>query len=98
MSNKKLAEQNLFIIEKPSVKYVKFVVVKRRNRMEECIETWDARELILYGLSDEHPDRQCFNCGDPIDVDRIEAPERTGGLLLCPECGAGKDQFEPIEE
>jgi hypothetical protein len=56
--------------------------------MEECIETWDASQLVMYGLSDDHPDRQCFNCGDAIDVDRIEEPERTGGLLLCPECGA----------
>lgn len=56
--------------------------------MEELIETWDACELILHGLSDDHPDRQCFNCGDAIDVDRIEKPEQNNGLLLCPECGA----------
>jgi hypothetical protein len=55
--------------------------------MEDCTETWEACQLVMYGLSDDHPDRQCFNCGDDIDVDRIKDRDRTGGLLLCPECG-----------
>lgn len=54
---------------------------------EERIET-QAREVWLYGIDDEHPDRLCPNCDMPIDVERLEPPASTGELLLCPDCGA----------
>jgi len=55
---------------------------------DERIETFDAREIWLHGISDEHPDRQCPNCSEPIDTDRLEEPDPEERLLLCPDCGA----------
>ncbi len=48
----------------------------------------DPNELWLHGVSDEHPDRQCPNCGSAIDVDLLQEPEENKGILLCPECHA----------
>ena len=48
----------------------------------------DPNELWLHGVSDEHPDRQCPNCGCAIDVDRLKEPDEDKGILLCPECHA----------
>lgn len=48
----------------------------------------ESNELWLHGVSDEHPDRQCPNCGRAIDVDLLQEPEEEHGLLLCPECHA----------
>lgn len=55
---------------------------------DERIETYDAREIWLHGICDEHPDRQCPNCSEPIDTDRLEEPDPNERLLLCPDCGA----------
>ena len=55
---------------------------------EERIETHDAREIWLHGTDDEHPDRQCPNCSEPIETDRLEEPDPDDGLMLCPDCGA----------
>jgi endogenous inhibitor of DNA gyrase (YacG/DUF329 family) len=48
----------------------------------------DPNELWLHGVSDEHPDRHCPNCGSAIDVDSLQEPDEEHGLLLCPECHA----------
>lgn len=56
--------------------------------MCERIDAHDASEIWLYGIDDEHPDRCCSNCGNPIDTDRLQEPDDESGLLLCPECGA----------
>ena len=55
---------------------------------EERIETYDASEIWMHGMSDEHPDRQCPNCSSAVDLDRLEKPNPDDGLILCPECGA----------
>lgn len=55
---------------------------------DDRIETYDAMELWLHGVSDEHPDRRCPNCSETIDLERLVAPDEPGDLLLCPECGA----------
>jgi len=56
--------------------------------MEDRIETHEAKEVWMYGISDDSPDRWCPNCDNPIDVGRLREPDATGGLLLCPECAA----------
>ncbi len=56
--------------------------------MDDRIDTYEASEIWLHGINDEHPDRQCPNCSEPIDRDRLVHPEDNGGMLLCPECHA----------
>jgi hypothetical protein len=56
--------------------------------MDERIETDEATEIWMYGRSDEHPDRHCPNCDEPIDVEQRTIPDTEDELLLCPECGA----------
>ena len=55
---------------------------------DKRIESYEAEEMWMHGMCDEHPDRQCPNCSVPVDRDRIEEPDPDDGLLLCPECGA----------
>ena len=54
---------------------------------DDRIETYDARELWMHGLSEDHSDSQCPNCGSTIDVERLEPPE-DDQLLTCPDCAA----------
>lgn len=51
-------------------------------------EEQDPDQLWLHGVSDEHLDRQCPNCGKPIDLDLLQQPEDEPGIILCPECQA----------
>jgi hypothetical protein len=53
-----------------------------RNEVRNDDESW------LHGVSGESQDRQCPNCGQALDPERIEPPGEEDGLLLCPDCGA----------
>ena len=55
--------------------------------MDDRIETDEATEIWMHGISDEHPDRLCPSCDELIDVERLRDPEADGRWLMCPECG-----------
>lgn len=56
--------------------------------MCQRIDTHDATEIWLHGLSEESFDRACPNCGQAVDPERVEDPDEDAGILLCPDCGA----------
>lgn len=60
-------------------------------------DTASADELWLHGVSGESPERQCPNCGEPLDPERIEPPDEKDGFLVCPDCRA-ELPWEGIED